>query len=133
MSKRNENAEMQLKIRAEVTENVNPINGQGNNNEKGRHENDSSCQVADRRSDQEVNQTSNAPLMQVCQMTTTRAMVETPRPVACYQGRGGLSPGVGDIGGRCEWSKSTNHSDSRTAREKVKSCAGKKEEEREEN
>ena len=35
MSKRNENAEMQLKIRAEVTENVNPINGQGNNNEKG--------------------------------------------------------------------------------------------------
>ncbi|CAK47099.1 uncharacterized protein BO96DRAFT_351477 [Aspergillus niger CBS 101883] len=84
MSKRNENAEMQLKIRAE-----------------------------------EVNQTSNAPLMQVCQMTTTRAMVETPRPVACYHGRGGLSPGVGDIGGRCEWSKSTNHSDSRTAREKL--------------
>lgn len=56
------------------------------------------CQVvADRRSDKEINQTSNAPPMQVCQMTTTRPMVETPRPVACYHGRGGLSPGVGDI------------------------------------
>ncbi|RAK91335.1 hypothetical protein BO79DRAFT_236436 [Aspergillus costaricaensis CBS 115574] len=51
---------------------------------------------------EEINQTSNAPPMQVCQMTTTRAMVETPRPVACYHGRGGLSPGVGvgDIDGR---------------------------------